>query len=330
MLVGMDTIPITIGRLKLGLESAFHNLTMFPLLGGEAGGVEPMAPGAGTGPSYLTLDEALSQGWAEITEISEQGSVPELKVLNRASSPVLIVDGEELIGAKQNRIANLTILVPAQAQLTIPVSCVEAGRWRARSRGFTAAPRTHYATGRARKMRQVTQAMVERGERLADQSDVWSHIAEKSARLDARSDTGAAEAMYQRHEHTIEDYVRACPPVDGQAGALFVIGGGLAGLDLFDSPVTLRKLLPKLVRSYALDAIDAGAGVPKDGPARTRRPAAGLRQAAELFLRLVAEADAKSMRAVGLGTDVRLVAAAIAGAALVHDGRVVHLSAFAV
>ena len=81
-------------------------------------------------PDYRTLDEGLKVGGVEITEVSEQGSVPELRVVNRGLHPILIVDGEELIGAKQNRVVNLTILVAPQSKLTIPVSCVEAGRWR--------------------------------------------------------------------------------------------------------------------------------------------------------------------------------------------------------
>jgi hypothetical protein len=43
-----------------------------------------------------------------------------------------LLDGEELIGAKQNRALNLTILAPAKQVIVIPVSCVEAGRWHLR------------------------------------------------------------------------------------------------------------------------------------------------------------------------------------------------------
>jgi hypothetical protein len=38
-------------------------------------------------------------------------------------------DGEQLVGAKQNRILNMTVLVAAETEVTIPVSCVERGRW---------------------------------------------------------------------------------------------------------------------------------------------------------------------------------------------------------
>ena len=64
------------------------------------------------------------------------GSVPELLAHNPLDASVLLYDGEELIGAKQNRILNVTVLVAAASETRIPVSCVEEGRWRARSRHF--------------------------------------------------------------------------------------------------------------------------------------------------------------------------------------------------
>jgi hypothetical protein len=56
-------------------------------------------------PAYAVLDDALASGEVEITEVSDQGSVPELRVVNRGATPTLIVDGEELVGAKQNKLA---------------------------------------------------------------------------------------------------------------------------------------------------------------------------------------------------------------------------------
>ena len=55
-------------------------------------------------PDWLTLEEAGER--ARVTEVSEAGSVPFLKVANGADQPLLLLDGEELIGAKQNRILN--------------------------------------------------------------------------------------------------------------------------------------------------------------------------------------------------------------------------------
>jgi hypothetical protein len=90
----------------------------------------PLLNGGGHTRSYQTLREALAAGTLRVTEVSEGGSVPRLSAVNDGDKAVLILDGEELVGAKQNRIANLTILVPAKRTIPIPVSCVEAGRWR--------------------------------------------------------------------------------------------------------------------------------------------------------------------------------------------------------
>ena len=78
--------------------------------------------------------------------------MPELSFENPSAEKILLVDGDELVGAKQNRILNLTILVGAGQKVVIPVSCVEQGRWRYRTAEFASAGRTLFAKARARKM----------------------------------------------------------------------------------------------------------------------------------------------------------------------------------
>jgi flavodoxin len=85
---------------------------------------------------YMTLTDALKADLVEISEMNEMGTVSELKVHNSADVPVLILDGEELVGAKQNRIVNTTILLKKRSLTVIPVSCVEQGRWSYKSRNF--------------------------------------------------------------------------------------------------------------------------------------------------------------------------------------------------
>lgn len=117
---------------------------------------------------YLTLDEVLASGQVRITEITEGGNVPELLLENGANEPVLLVDGEELVGAKQNRTLNLTILAPANQKTVIPVSCVEAGRWAYSSDEFEGSDRAHFARGRARKMASVSESMATSGDRRSN------------------------------------------------------------------------------------------------------------------------------------------------------------------
>jgi hypothetical protein len=327
----MHTNPLTptLSSFVPGPPVTFENLTMIPLR------VAPEAPehpaprrtpshpaAPRRTPNYVTLDDALHAKTCEITEVSDHGSVPELRVVNRGLDPVLIVDGEELVGAKQNRVVNLTILVAAQSELTIPVSCVEAGRWRARGRTFASAPRAQYAAGRAKRMSQVTMSMRDLGAHHADQADVWQEIAAKSERLGASSPTSAMEAMYLDHGSRLDQFVRAMTPAPGQSGALFAVNGEIVGLDVFDTPETLRKLLPKLVRSVALDAIDRPSA---DAP---RAPRLDVEGAVPYFLAALSAAPAHVAPALGMGEDVRVSAAGLTGAALVVDGVVLHASGF--
>ena len=283
-------------------------LTVTPLVGEDDAACE-----------YLTLDEALAEGAVEITEVSDAGSVPELRVHNRAARPVLIVDGEELLGAKQNRVVNLTVLVAARSETVVPVSCVEAGRWRRRTRKLAAAPRAQFSEGRRSRMRQVTRSLAERGERRSDQMAVWEAIASKASRMDARSDTGAMAAIYDRHASTLDSYAARVAPRARQRGAVYAIGGRPRGLELFDRADTFRRLAPKLTRSYAVDAMEI---VPD---ARPRVEAADTVS----FIESVRALDLKEFPAVGEEIDVRLDGSAAVGAALVARARVVHLAAFA-
>lgn len=303
----MFKISDGLSRLQFGAAQTFSNLAVVPLVG------EGSAP-----PSYLLLDAALTLGCARITEVSESGSVPELRFDNRCEQAVLLLDGEELVGAKQNRILNLTVLVPARTELLIPVSCVEQGRWSESTPAFSSAERTHFSSGRASKLRSVSASMRSSGERYSDQSEVWAQIAEKSERLDAPSATDAAAALYERHQEQLEAYRAAISAVTDQVGAVFLINGQLKGLELFDCPQTLASVLPKLVESFALDAIDQTREF-KEGTDMVRP---------EVLVDAVANAEVSHLPAIGLGEDWRLTGSAVSAAALVHDDALVHLIAF--
>ena len=268
-------------------------------------------------PDYLTLDEALAHGEVRITEVSDSGSVPELLLHNNSDHAVLLVDGEELVGAKQNRVLNLTILGSAHQVMTIPVSCVEEGRWSESSPAFHSASRTFYAAGRARKADQVTESLRQRGDRRSSQDEVWADIRQKSQRMGSHSATEAVAALYEDRQAQLDGFVDAIKPLPDQIGAVFVIHGEIRGLELFDYPQTLAKLYPKLIQSYALDALDE-----KPRPEQCTLPDI------QAFLRAVGQTGFSSHRAVGEGEDLRLESPEITGGALQARGRLIHLSAF--
>ncbi len=102
--------------IKFGGVQRHRNVAVYPIFSEVDGS-----------PHYLTMKEAMAGGFLAVTEVSAGGAVPELKVINSASVAVLILDGEELAGAKQNRIVNTTILLRRQSETIIPVSCTEHG-----------------------------------------------------------------------------------------------------------------------------------------------------------------------------------------------------------
>lgn len=306
----MITLGDELARVEVGSPASFRNLTIFPVFKNS----QPP-----TAAEYYLLDETMSLGLAQVTEIGEGGSVPELEFHNLSDRPILLLDGEELVGAKQNRVVNLTILVGATQSLRIPVSCVEAGRWHMQQPDFRTSDQFMYATGRARRTTQVTNSLRMTGARRSDQGAVWANIEERAERLDAHSPSGAMNALFERHANTIEQYLRAFTWQPRQAGVVFSVGNTALGLDLFDHPETLRKLFSKLIRSYVLDALDAD--VPPDGESWQDR--------GTNFIDRLRSAPTFAEPAIGQGKDIRLQAAGLTGAALWAEERFVHICAFA-
>ena len=306
----MWTLKEEFSRIDVARPSQFRNLTLFPLIRPNVSIKEL---------DYLLLEDGIAQGKVRITELQAGGSVPELRLTNAAELPVLLVDGEELVGAKQNRVLNLTLLVPAKQTTVIPVSCVEAGRWSMADPELRPSDHVMYARVRGDRVSQVTQSLRSTGSRFSDQSAVWEEIADKLAHLGVNSPTRAMSAIYERHANSVEEFVRAFAWKEGQIGAAFAIGERVIGLDVFDHPEVMKRFFGKLVRSYALDALDAA----------TEKAAEATVDSLTNFLTSIGDASSFSEPALGLGKDVRFNAPQICGAALWAQERYVHICTFA-
>jgi hypothetical protein len=215
----MKTIDDLISVVTLGSPVKHRGLSVYPL----------SREGNCATAAYLVLDDALATGRFRVTEVSESGSVPWLLATNETSSPVFLLDGEELVGAKQNRVLNLSIMLAPESKTEIPVSCVEAGRWRTEGPAFRTAQRVQFARGRAEKIDQVSRSLSFNGEALSDQTAVWDAISAKSGRMSVASPTGAMAAMFESCHDDLRDYLDAIPTLDGQFGAVYAIGASPVG-----------------------------------------------------------------------------------------------------
>jgi hypothetical protein len=271
-------------------------------------------------PSYRLLDSDTVAS-VKVTEISQSGSVPELRVENALDVAVFLMDGQELVGAKQNRILNADVLVPASSTITIPVSCVEQGRWRHVSPQFVSGKAASHRT-RAGKACRVYESLKQQGRHDADQAAVWDEVAQTLSESKADSETMALHAAYDRREAEFRAF-RASLKLPDQAVGLGVFHGTrFQGLDLFDRHATLMYFWDSLIDSYAIDWLGAPmeAGQPQGTPES---------QALQEVLERSAGGNWERFPSPGEGTDWRLDDPALSGSALLwREAVVVHLQLF--
>jgi len=206
----------------------------------------------------------------------------------------------------------VTVLAASRSETRIPVSCVEEGRWHARSAAFAAAPHAAYPELRRRKAERLSAAPLERG---AAQSAVWDAVADKAGRRGVHSPTGAQADIFDAHADGLRELRGAFPLVPGQCGALFALGESVA-LDWVSRPDAFARLYPKLLDGYLLDALERPDGKPA--------------QRAELarFVTVLSGAVRSTRPSAGRGEDVRLRARRVVGSGLELDGELIQLCAF--
>ena len=271
----------------------------------------------GSGLSYLTLDEALQKDLVDVSEISEGGSVPTLKVSNKAESPLFLMSGEQLQGAKQNRVLNVSIMVDSKTEIPIPVSCVEAGRWRYQSRKFSSSGTASHSSLRAMMAKDVTASYRDAGCPASKQGAVWGEITRKLGQMGSRSPSAALNQIYEDYEARLKKITEEIKVPAGSSGAIFAFDGRIAGMDLFDQSATFEKLWPKLVRSYAIDAMEK--------PEQSSHLA---REAVSAWLKIALTARSEKFRSPGLGDDVRFESENLVGSSLLVGNEPVHTELF--
>lgn len=303
----MDYVMVEyLGEIEFGKLQQFGEMTVFPVFSANNGKVE-----------YLSLKEAMNRNLLEITEVDDSGSVPELKVKNLAEIPVLILDGEELMGAKQNRVVNTTILLKEDYNTIIPVSCVEQGRWSYTSRNFQDSDRIASYNIRNVKSASVKRSVERTGQYSSDQGAVWNEVNKLQDRMEVKSPTSAMSDVYESKIDDLDDYIKAFELLENQKGILVVIHGEIAGFDVISSKSAYMDLHKKLIKSYALDAMG--------NDKKTKSLNAEM---AQKFLKEIMECDESKNKSVGYGYDYRFASDSYIGSSLVCMDEVIHVSFF--
>ena len=264
------------------------------------------------GPPYLTGPEAYEAGLIEVTEL-DPPEVPLLSVTNLADVPILLIEGELLIGGDQDRTMNVTVLCPPRSMIDVPVSCVEAGRWGSR-RAMSTSNRHAPGSLRAAKTSTLEPRMGEVPSRRSDQHRVWDEVERQSMAHGVDSETSALQDVQSEVADRMADELDRIEPVPGQIGVVCTIGDEIVGVDLFDNPATLETYLRGIIAGHALDAPPSSVDC---DPIR----------AIERFLAQVDTAARDTGRGVGLGEEI-LLHGNVAGIGLAYEDRLIHLAAF--
>ncbi|OGL54261.1 MAG: hypothetical protein A3G31_03980 [Candidatus Schekmanbacteria bacterium RIFCSPLOWO2_12_FULL_38_15] len=300
-----------INSLNIGKAETFENISVFPIFGKNSEGV-----------SFITLNEAVKKGCIEVTEISEGGSVPNLKVKNRSEHHILIFDGETLVGAKQNRIVNTTIIILPYKEVIIPVSCVEKGRWNYRTQKFSSSA-SHsrlYPELRKEVCRDTFQSLKESAHAYSNQSKVWNYIDSKLAYMKVNSSSSAMEDIFTNYEDRLSDISNKFKPLDNQIGTGILINDKLALLEIFSNSDVLKGEFQKIISSVGIDALEHREKTSK----KLKNPASKIQG----LLKKMKDAKLEAFDGVGGGKDLRIASKDFIGSAFEYNGEILHMTVF--
>ncbi len=310
-----------LSQVRLGQPQRHADITLFPLFDARQSDLD-----------YQTMDPSLMRGDLEINEINQGGEVPLLEAHNRVNEFILLLDSEEIMGAKQNRVLNTSILLPRKKRTTIPVSCTEAGRWAYASASFQSSGNMMPKAARARKMKSVTATAASVAAACAagahsppvaccyesNQSEVWEDVSCLHKKSAVSSLTGAMSDVYEAIREKIDRLTDPFEMLPGQRGILVLKNGEVMGLDLLSQPDAYAQLHRKILGSYVMDSAIEGA--------TATRQSTDAEAQAEAFLEELSATEGEAHKSAGEGTDVRYDSPTLSGTALMHEEQLIHAS----
>jgi hypothetical protein len=220
----------------------------------------------------------------QVSSRGDGATVNELVLINKSGRKLLLLAGEVVVGGKQDRIVQEDRVVPAvSVPVALDVFCVEQGRWRHNASA---------SSGRAGQGPAVASAPREAGgfgslgaishpklraaaQDAKEQGAVWSEVRANNAKLGTSNSTETYQEVYasRKVKTQLDDYVRALEREVMQPGVVGVVvarNGEMVWADLFASRALFAAYWPKLLKSYAVDALGdyRGEGAPTIEEAR--------------------------------------------------------------
>lgn len=296
-----------LNNLHVGDAYSYKNLTIYPILNKVKSNV-----------AYVSPEGLLKSSLIEITEIDKGGSVPELLLKNNSEDKIFFWDGIELIGAKQNRVLNVSILIKEHSQVIVPVSCVEQNRWSYKTRNFMMSDFAMPNLMRMNKQRSVEFAMSAGLGARSDQRQVWNDVENYSNAAKVESPTSAMNDVLGNFKHELNDYSEKLKPIANQSGMLVAIDGRIIGMEYISKADVFRELYDKMLKSFSMDCIVRLKHEVNESSNHIETPVE--------FMNNLRDTDLNEFKAVGLGRDIRFKNRNINGSGIVYRKNIISLS----
>jgi hypothetical protein len=275
------------------LEPIGHeNLTVFPVVAPKSyatGEFLTLDEGLRSGEVVVTEYGNVRGLLRRRTTAAMQHDIAEvnrLVLINNSKRPLLLLAGEIVTGGKQDRVIGKDRIVPSESDpVDLSVFCVEPGRWVASSDHFGASGTT-YASGSAggggassgTLMAQPSVRAKAMGDK--DQNQVWAEVRKQQQSMTVEVAAGASavnadeirstssyarvmenkdvkekvDEVAQPIEHNYQSLIKQLR--DRKAvGVVVAVNGRIIWADVFASTELLERYWPKLVRSYASEAV---------------------------------------------------------------------------
>jgi ARG/rhodanese/phosphatase superfamily protein len=239
---GMESIVERLESVRFGDEIKYQRFRFVPLV----------APSLAEPEYRLVTDSWMEE--VKIEEVSQSGMVDRIRVVNKSPHRILLLDGQQLVGAKQNRVMNTDVLIPAKTTLEVPVSCVEQGRWHHKSSTFVPSGISPRRV-RLRKTDSVRASLARDSGHRSDQGEVWNEVRSLLEENQEHSPTEAVTDLMESKKQEFKaarDVVVPAMPKDA-VGLICLDHGRLLAVEMFDKVSTFRAVLPSLVDSYVAD-----------------------------------------------------------------------------
>lgn len=202
---------------------------------------------------YISGPAAIKEDLIQVREVSESGSVNNLFVFNLSNKFVFFMDGDILMGAKQNRVLNTSVLLAPNSKTTLPVSCVEQGRWSKISDKFDNTDNIIPLKIRAGKSRAVKDNLGVSGKHMADQSEVWNEVENYQMSFRVKSPTMNLNEVYDKNKDSFDSFVKNFQLNQDANGLAIFNEKKLLNIDVFNRTDIYQEYFPKILRSAAME-----------------------------------------------------------------------------